>query len=903
MDLPESVRSTLDALPSLRTVVVAVVVSLGLIALLVTVLVATGVLAQPTVESIDSQWGEATNDTTQIETQTRVDNPNSIGTPGVVSVEYTASLNDVVLAEGEESGIGLSSGENTIEFTAAMDNDRIAEWWVTHVNGDERSTMTIEPTVSGPGVSQSLPDQTSDVETDLLSPFENDTDETVTVDGQPLLVLGERDANWGEATDETTPLTLSADLENAHDQPVTLSGVEYVVTMNNVTLGSGQTTEGIELEPGDSGTLNVDAALETKQFADWWPTHVRNDETSRMRVQLYGLVEEDGNQTRVPVQLYQQRLEFETDLLGDGGTSVESLPSLHDPVTVPTVEDTDREWGTITNETAEIVTTGTLNSTDDIERLRNVTTLTVDQQSTINDVTVLDERETEPLPDDDSVTATGEMDNERFVEWWPEHVNDGEQSTVEARADATVDVGITQFRRSLVDRSDVFETDILGTVGDDEPQTITAANETLVTLAGQDATWETADAETTPFTVETTVESEHSRPVEFAGVEYTVTMNDVTVAEGETEDELTVAPGDTESLAVTVPMETPKLADWWATHLKDGEQSNVSIRIHGLVERDGDRERVPVALVTERFRTTTDLLGGSGTAVEQLPAERTDVEEPTVEGITREWGEVTDESTEVHADVTVENPNTDSGINDFVRMTTSAETSINDVFVGSGQRTDETLSAGTNELPVTSELDNGEVPTWWARHLNSGETSRTVTTTTTTADVGFTTVDVATPDANSTTETDLLADLHTDEPQPVGTSDRQYFLAESTTAEWGQATPQVAPLDVQSTLANEQPVPVTIQEIHYEVSIGGVTLAADSQSDGTTIAPGESEVVDLTVDLDNSRMDEWWVTHVRNGEQSALAMDVTATVETNGETQTVPLSMFSTNRTVETDLL
>ncbi|MCU4719294.1 LEA type 2 family protein [Halapricum hydrolyticum] len=901
MDLPPPVRSVLDALPSLRTVVVGAAVSLGVIALLVTVLVATGVLAQPTVESVDSEWGEATNDTTQIETQARVDNPNPIGTPGVVSIEYTASLNDVVLAEGKKSGIGLSPGENTIEFAATMDNDRIADWWVTHVNGDERSTLTIEPTVSGPGVSQSLPEQTSAVETDLLSSFESSEEDTVTVDGEPLLVLGDRDASWGEATDETTPLTLTAELENAHEQPVTLSGVEYVVTMNNVTLGEGQTTEGVDLAPGDSDTLTVDAALETDAFADWWPTHVRNGETSRMRVELYGLVEQNGNQSRVPVRLYQQRLEFETDLLGDGGTDVEALPSLRDPVTVPTVEEADRDWGTITDETAEIVTTATLNDTGDVDRLRNVTTLTVGQVSAINDVTVLEEQTTRQLPNDDSMTVTGEMDNDRFVDWWPRHINGGERSTVEARAGATIDVGITRFQRPLVDQSDEFETDILGPVGDGDAQTITVANETLLTLADRTASWEVADAETTPFSVETTVESAHDRPVSFTGVEYLVTMNNVTVAEG-IDDELRIDPGESAQLEVTVPMDTPRLADWWATHLRGGEQSNVSVQLHGLVERDGERERVPVALVSERFGLTTDLLGGSNTTIETFPVEQPDVEQPTVEGIEREWGAVTDETTEVHADVTVENSNTDPEINDFVRLTTTAETSINDVFVGSGS-SETTPSAGSNELRVTSELDNSKVPAWWARHLNRGETSTTVTTTTTTVDVGFTTVDVPTPDANSTTETDLLADLNTDEPQPVGTGDRQYFVAEWTEAEWGRATPQEAPLDARSALRNEQPVPITVQEINYDVSIGGVTLANDSQQDGTTIQPGESEVVGLTVDLDNSRMDEWWVSHIRNDEQSTLVVDVTATIEVNGEPRTVPLSIFSTNETVETDLL
>ena len=609
MDLPDPVGSVLEALPSLRTVVVGAVVTLGLIALLATVLVATGIIAQPTVEGVDTEWGNATNETTQIETQAHIKNPNPVGIPGLITIEYTASLNDVVLAEGKKAGVGPSPGESTVAFSTAMDNDRIADWWVTHVNNDERSTLTIEPSVSGPGASESLPEQTSTVETDLLSSLSNGTDGTVALDSEPLLTIGDWDAAWGTATAETTPLTLTTDLSSDHNRSISLTGVEYVVTMNDVTLGAGQTSDSITLTPNESETLAVDTDLDTAAFAEWWPTHVRNGETSQMRVELYGLVERDGNRTRVPIQLYQQRLQFQTDLLGDNGTSVESLPSTRDTIAVPTVD-----------------------------------------------------------------------------------------------------------------------------------------------------------------------------------------------------------------------------------------------------------------------------------------------------GIERRWGTITDETTDIHADMTVDNTNTDPEMNDFVRLAMATETSINGVFVGAGSH-ETGLESGTSEVRVSSRLDNAKVPTWWARHLNRDETSTVESVTTTTADIGFTTVDVPTEDANSTTETDLLAEMNTDDPQSIDSDGQTYFIAESTTVEWGQATTQVAPLDAQSSLRNQQPGPITIQEIDYDVSIGDVTLANGSQPDGTTIGPGERGTIDLQIDLNNSRMDEWWVSHVRNGEQSTLAVDVTATIEVGDETRTVPLSMFSTNETVETDLL
>ncbi|QCC51613.1 LEA type 2 family protein [Halapricum salinum] len=887
-----------------RAIKAAKVTAVALVALVVLlgILVATGVLAAPTVETIDNGWGEVTDDATQIETQVVVDNPNPIPVPGIIDVSYTASLNDVTLTQNTRSGIGLSPGTNTLRLSSAIPNDRIADWWVTHVNNGESSTLSIDPKVSGPGFSQSLAGRTTQIETDLLSSFGGQGAETVRVDGEPFVVLSDQQASWGEATAETTPLTFTTTVENVHDYPVTLDGVEYVVSMNDVTLGSGQTTDGVEIEPGESGALTVDASLNTSAFADWWPTHVLNNETSQMEVQLYGIVERDGERTRVPLTLYQQRLEFETDLLGDGATSVESLPSEREDVTVPTVAETERRWGEISASTAEVVTTVEFADTTDLSKLRAVTSLVVDRSTSINGVTVLDSTTTRGLPPaGEALTMTSEMDNDAFADWWVRHVNDGETSAVVTDASATVDVGITKFDRPLSDEQTQFETDILGAVGSDGSQTVTVANETIAELGSQEAAWGTADAETTPFIFSTAVENRHDSPLEFADFQYTVEMNGVTVANGTDGEALTVQPDETRDLDVRVPLSTPKLSDWWVTHLRNDERSNVSVRLYGIVERDGQRERVPIALVEDRFRLTTDLLGDGSSSVDALPTDRPTIERPSVQNTTRRWGDVTEQTTDVETDVTVFNPN-GPVVNDFIRFRMASETSINGVVFGSGERTEDRLAEGTNLVNYTSVLDNEQVPAWWARHLNDGESSTVRTTTTTTVDAGFTTLSVPTENRTSTFETDLLAGLNSTQEQPIEQDGETFLVAESTSAAWEEATPQTAPLSAESTLRNERQFPITVERIDYTVSINEITLADGSHQEGTTILPGASETVELPMELDNSKMDKWWVTHVPE-ETSLLDVDATATINAAGQTRTVPLEMFSKNQTVETDIL
>jgi LEA14-like dessication related protein len=583
-------------------VLVALVVLLG-------ILLATGVLAAPTVQNIDKGWGEVTDNTTEIETQVRVDNPNPIGIPGIIDIEYTASLNDVVLTRNERSGIGLSPGSNTITLTSEMPNDRIADWWVTHVNNGEESTLRIDPSVSGPGFSQSLSTQTSTIETDLLSSFGGEGPETLTLDNESFLILRDQRAAWGEATAETTPLSFTTTLENVHDYSVTLDGVAYEVSMNDVTLGSGQTTDGIEVAPGERGTLTVDAALDTAAFADWWPTHVRNNETSRMDVQLYGIVEKDGERRRVPLRLYQQRLEFDTDLLGEDGTDVQSLPTQRDDLTVPTVGETDRQWGEVTESTTEVITSIGLENTSDIEKLRDVTTLSVSRTTTINDVSVVDSTTGYDLPPaGEPLTVTSEMDNDRVNEWWADHLNAGERSTISTTATTLVDVGVTRFDVPTDDRSSNLETDLLAGFNTEEDQPVEEDGQTYLVAESTSAEWGEATPQVAPMNARSVLRNEQPVPITVVKIDYTVSLNDVTLADDSHAEDTVIAPGETETVALTMALDNTKMDAWWVTHIRNGESSLLDVNATATINVAGEMRTVPLEMLSKNETVETDIL-------------------------------------------------------------------------------------------------------------------------------------------------------------------------------------------------------------------------------------------------------------------------------------------------------
>ena len=576
-------------------------------------LAATGTLAAPTVESTQSQWGAVGANTTEIETTVRMQNPNPVGVPGVLSVAYTARLNDVTLASGTESGVGFGPGANELAFTTEMENARIADWWVTHVNGGEESTLSLSGTVSGPGFSRPVPGSESTIETDILGGFTSEEPRTVVVRDESILRISDETATWGEADAESSPIRFSSTVENTHDYDVTMVGVEYVVTMNGVELGRAQRDAGIDVAPGETGRLDVTVALDTARMADWWPEHVRDDEQSTLRVEMYGLVDDDGERKRVPMRIFEKSLSLETDMLGGGETRVERIEGAANGTSfeAPEVTDTTQEWGTVTDARTDIETRATLSAPD--QEINDLLTLEIRQETAINGIRVAAGSTTV-----DSVAAgtttlayTAEMDNSEVAEWWARHLNRGEQSRVVTNPTATADVGITTFDTELDDRTGTVETDLLAGMNGERSETVTIRGEEALTVERVASSWKEATPETAPIDVRTTVTNDLPTAMTIRDVHYRVTLNGVVLADRTAPDRFRLSGGETRTLPIEMRLDNAKMNDWWPTHIRNGERSDLNVTVTVTADSRFGSERRTLTSLGQDTTVETDMLNAT----------------------------------------------------------------------------------------------------------------------------------------------------------------------------------------------------------------------------------------------------------------------------------------------------
>ena len=273
---------------------------------------------------------------------------------------------------------------------------------------------------------------------------------------------------------------------------------------------------------------------------------------------------------------------------------------------------------------------------------------------------------------------------------------------------------------------------------------------------------------------------------------------------------------------------------------------------------------------------------------------------PQVESVDNDWGTVTADRTEVETQLTVDNPL-------LLRIgdpaaDVSYTVSMNDIEVATGQENRVNLAGDEKTVAVTTWIDNDEIPEWWASHVNRNETTAVRIQ----PDVVVNYAGIRLPakewTRTRTVHTDVLEPLEANESQRLQVAGQTVLVVNETNAQWGNATITRTPIDASATVTNPTPLPVPITELRYTVRLNGIIVGQGIAGQQTVLRPDSTRTLEATAMINNSKLDEWWVTHLRNDEQSNLTVDFNATLAYGGVQRTASLDVLSYERTFETDL-
>ena len=296
----------------------------ALILTLLTVGVAIGFLGTPTVTDTTYKFGGVNESTTEIRTTVTADTPWLLERSGAdLRAGYVVSANEIQLARSDAEPLDIESG--SMETTALLDNERIPEWWMSHLANDERTTLTVETetTVERFGVERSIGDtRRCTLETSITDELEDAPTEEVDAElpliDDPVLSVTPTHAAWTDVGNDRATLEWHFEAENHQGIDIPVTELEYTIYANDVVVGEGETLDEHLLEGDTTTEIETKTVVDAGSLQEWWVTHLENEERTTVRIEFDAEVDiGSGDPTTVPLDPLTREETVETDLLGN----------------------------------------------------------------------------------------------------------------------------------------------------------------------------------------------------------------------------------------------------------------------------------------------------------------------------------------------------------------------------------------------------------------------------------------------------------------------------------------------------------------------------------------------------------------------------------------------------------
>jgi LEA14-like dessication related protein len=200
------------------------------------------------------------------------------------------------------------------------------------------------------------------------------------------------------------------------------------------------------------------------------------------------------------------------------------------------------------------------------------------------------------------------IDNHKIQDWWVSHIKNGERTNVSVRGNLIFDLGLTkheyplEFESSL--KTDILSDSCLASEGSEGRSAASA----LLTVMDADSLFGAVTADETEIITTVILNNEGDIPILLAGYDYEIVMNEMKLGEGRVATNDILAPDSAVTISLITPLQNDKISDWWVSHLKNGERTELKLKIQPVVEVKG--KRYEYTMIEEETEFTTSILSG-----------------------------------------------------------------------------------------------------------------------------------------------------------------------------------------------------------------------------------------------------------------------------------------------------
>jgi LEA14-like dessication related protein len=269
-----------------------------------------------------------------------------------------------------------------------------------------------------------------------------------------------------------------------------------------------------------------------------------------------------------------------------------------------------------------------------------------------------------------------------------------------------------------------------------------------------------------------------------------------------------------------------------------------------------------------------------------------------------DWANVTEDSINITSQGYVHNPN--SFDLNLSSLSIGYGLEMNGVELARGGKDGLTIdSEKNNTLSVETSLNPEKVPEWWVKHMQNGEVSELNVPLTLDFNLLGKPINIDGVSYTDTIETDLESKMDNAISQVKGTYSWSPTSAEISeteieivdgSAEFGRVTEEETPLLVTFEIRNPNSYPIPAPQFNGELVMNSIEIAKWQANEVTVakapengvIAPGETQEVKLKVDMSNEDIDDWFVSHAEQEEQTVGEINLRLGFDIAGHTFQIP---------------
>ncbi len=272
---------------------------------------------------------------------------------------------------------------------------------------------------------------------------------------------------------------------------------------------------------------------------------------------------------------------------------------------------------------------------------------------------------------------------------------------------------------------------------------------------------------------------------------------------------------------------------------------------------------------------------------------------PSIKSISNSWGDISNTTTEITSNITIENNNPFTIIVPRVKVEYTLK--MNGIDMAQGSVENISLTQGDTTIEVISYLNNTKIPEWWISHIANNETTSIDINPTAVIDAEFSEPRIIIPGKTIPLITNLLGSIYANERKTIKAGLINLTI-ESNNASWGEINNETTEILFDLVLSNPLPISIQIPRINYTIAMNDIVVGRGISNDTPILTENNEFTMLLSIFINNNMLDDWFVSHLQNAEHSILRISITSTIEYDRLTYTIDDFILYTHE-FDTDIL